>query len=99
MNLCSLTNIPVDVVCSNVLNVIDSEYEIETIAQNIMNIVTATNGFGFITVYEGDKSGIGKQTGKDQYQRNEPLKNYLKYFRGHIKVRASIRNGMIFLFK
>ena len=99
MNLCSLTNIPVDVVCSNVLNVIDSEYEIETIAQNIMNIVTITNGFGFVTVYEGDRSGIGRATGTDQYQRNEPLKSYLKYFSGNPKARVTIKKGMIFIFK
>ena len=90
---------PIDVVCSNVLNVIDDDEEIKGIAKTIMDIIMRAGGFGFITVYEGDKSGIGRQTGKDQYQRNEPLKSYLKYFSGHIKVRASIRNGMIFLFR
>lgn len=99
LNLLLANECPIDVVCSNVLNVIDDDEEINGIAKTIMDIIMRTGGFGFITVYEGDKSGIGRQTGKDQYQRNEPLKNYLKYFNGHIKVRASIRNGMIFLFR
>lgn len=81
---------PVDVVCSNVLNVIDDQGTIESIAKEIETIITTTGGTGYITVYEGNKSGIGRQTGPDQYQRNEPIKNYLKYF-SH----ATIKNGVI----
>lgn len=99
LDLLLANNCPVDVVCSNVLNVIDDEEEIQRIANVIMDIIMRTGGFGFVTVYDGNKTGVGRVTGKDQYQRNEPLKSYLKYFSGHIKVRASIRNGMIFLFR
>ena len=82
--------LPVDVICSNVLNVIDSEPSVKTIAWNIQNIVNKTGGTGYITVYEGDRTGNGRQTGPDQYQRNEPLRNYLKWFNN-----ATIKNNVI----
>jgi len=84
------THFPVDVVCSNVLNVIDDDDTVRKIAGHIEEIVTATGGTGFVTVYDGNRSGIGRRTGPDQYQRNEPLRNYLRFFRS-----ATIRNGMI----
>ena len=83
-------HVPIDVVCSNVLNVIDDDDTVRKVARHIEEITTATGGTGFITVYEGNRSGIGKQTGADQYQRNEPLRSYLKFFRN-----ATIKNGMI----
>lgn len=81
---------PVDVVCSNVLNVIDDDAELWNTAGWIQNIVQASRGKGYVTVYEGDRSGTGRQTGPDQYQRNEPLRNYLRFFPG-----AVIKRGMI----
>ena len=60
---------------SNVLNVIDDEEAIETAVKAITG-----SGAYFVTVYEGNGSGIGKQTGVDQWQRNQKLKEYLKYF-------------------
>ena len=88
--VCFRTRTPVDVVCSNVFNVIDDDSTLEGMASWIRSIIQATGGTGYITVYEGDGSGIGRQTGKDQYQRNEPLRNYLRFFPG-----AYIRKGMI----
>ena len=81
---------PVDVVCSNVLNVIDDDDTVRQIASHICEIVEQTGGTGYVTVYDGDRSGVGRQTGHDQYQRNEPLRNYLKYFRN-----ATVKNNMI----
>ena len=81
---------PVTVVCSNVLNVIDSDEEVMNIAGWILYITKHTGGTAYITVYEGNRSGSGRQTGPDQYQRNQPLREYLKYFPG-----AQIRSGMI----
>lgn len=83
-------HVPVDVVCSNVLNVIDDTETISTIAKDIESIAKATGGTGYITVYEGDRSGIGRKTGADQYQRNEKIRSYLRFFRN-----ATIKNGMI----
>lgn len=82
--------IPVTVVCSNVLNVIDDDGTIRFIADQIETIVERTGGTAYITVYEGDRSGIGRKTGADQYQRNEPLRKYLEYFRN-----GTIKSGMI----
>lgn len=81
-----------DVVCSNVLNVIDSDCEVSRICYYIENIATATGGTAYVTVYEGDRSGVGRQTGKDQYQRNAPLSDYLRFFHN-----ATIKNGMIII--
>lgn len=87
---CIEYGIPVDVVCSNVLNVIDSDTSVRTIAWNIENIVRKTGGTGYVTVYEGDRSGTGRVTGRDQFQRNAPLRDYLRFFHN-----AKIQNGMI----
>ena len=84
----------VDVVCSNVLNVIDSDDEVEKIARIIETIVQITGGTAFITVYEGDRSGVGRVTGKDQYQRNEPLRFYLRFFPS-----GKLEHGMIVIRK
>lgn len=79
-----------DVICSNVLNVIDDDRTVLFIAETIENIVNKTYGTAYITVYEGNRSSVGRRTGSDQYQRNEPLRNYLRFFRN-----ATIKNGMI----
>lgn len=83
---------PVDVVCSNVLNVIDSDGEVSRICHYIEEIVTATGGTAFVTVYEGDRSCVGRQTGRDSFQRNAPLSDYLRFFH-----HATIRNNMIII--
>ena len=81
--------VAVDVVCSNVLNVIAEDAVIESIAADIRRII-AGGGSAYITVYEGNRSGAGRQTGPDQWQRNEKLSAYLRFFPG-----AKIRRGMI----
>ena len=83
-------HIEIDIVCSNVLNVIDSDGEVSRICYQLEKITEATGGTAYITVYEGDRSGVGRQTGRDQYQRNESLREYLRFFHN-----ATIRNGVI----
>ena len=75
---------PITIICSNVLNVIDDDEAVKKIADRIEYIVKATGGKAFITVYEGNKSGVGRQTGADQYQRNQPLDFYRKFFRNAV---------------
>ena len=75
------------VVSSNVLNVIDDE----RVIKGAVNAITVNGGAYVVTVYEGNGSGVGKQTGVDQWQRNEKLKEYLKYFSAN----AVIRKGAI----
>ena len=68
------------IICSNVLNVISDNEIIYYILNRIRDFIVYHKQAIFVTVYEGNKSGIGKITKKDCYQRNEPLSNYLKYF-------------------
>lgn len=68
------------IICSNVLNVISDTLIIYDIIKQIFNKTTLRKQAIFVTVYEGDKSGMGKITKKDCYQRNESLTNYVKYF-------------------
>ena len=70
-----------NIVCSNVLNVIDDDEMIQMIADRIQRWIERTDGTAYITVYEGNRTGVGRQTGKDQYQRNEPLVFYRKFFK------------------
>lgn len=62
-------------VCSNVLNVIDDDNVIKDIC-----IKASLHEYFFITVYEGDKSGVGKCSKEDCYQRNMKTISYMQYF-------------------
>lgn len=78
-------------VCSNVLNVIDDDDVIKDICHK-----AAQHKYFFITVYEGDKSGVGKRSKTDCYQRNEKVKSYLQYFSDEaIHNGLYIRNGVL----
>lgn len=75
------------VVCSNVLNVIMEE----CIIGDIVNEIVASGLLYFVTVYEGDRSGTGRATKEDCYQRNEKIAEYLKYFPAD----AVVKHGVI----
>lgn len=64
------------IICANLLCVIKED----EIVQKIINVILANNKPFIIQIYEGNKSGNGKQTGSDQYQRNLKTKDYLNYF-------------------
>ena len=66
---------PTIVICSNLLNVIDSDEEVKRIYDYIHWLKVPY----FIRIYSGDKSGIGRETKKDCWQRNQIAENYL-YF-------------------
>lgn len=62
--------------CSNVLNVI-AEKENRIIAIRNIYLALKPNGVLYVTVYEGDKSGVGKANKKkDSYQLNQKLDFY-----------------------
>jgi hypothetical protein len=63
------------VTCSNVLNVIKGEKGRKVVILNCFDLLK-TNGCAYFSVYEGNKSGIGKQTGKDRWQENRRLSSY-----------------------
>ena len=77
------TNRPDFIICANVLNVIKGGY-MEKAVREISTIATRRTTCLF-TVYEGDKSGRGKRTGADQWQRNQRTDTYIptisKYFK------------------
>lgn len=87
----SLSHTYETIVCSNVLNVIAEIDVIRRIINDIMEHLSP-NGKAYFTIYEGNRSGIGKQTGTDSYQRNEKLRDYLPFFCGYS---AEVKNGMI----
>lgn len=66
---------PTIVICSNLLNVIDNDEEVKRIHDYIHGLKVPY----FIRIYSGDKSGIGRETKKDCWQRNQIAENYL-YF-------------------
>lgn len=78
------------VICSNVLNVIDDD---ETVNEIIRKLVRNAIDV-YITVYEGDKTGKGRQTGPDQYQRNEKASAYVERIL-KLGYWAELKNGVI----
>lgn len=74
------------IISSNVLNVIDDD----RVVTGAVNAITVNGGAYAVTVYEGNGSGVGRQTGADQWQRNEKLKEYLKYFCTDVVIRKGV---------
>jgi hypothetical protein len=79
------------VLCSNVMNVIDSEDVLYSIGKTLAE---HTEKVCYITIYEGDKSGIGRATKSDCYQRNERTNEYAKYLEKCFSS-VTVKNGMI----
>ena len=75
--------------CSNVLNVIDSDDVVKGIA-GFLTACAISGAAVMVTVYEGDKSGIGRATKADCYQRNEKVAEYLKYFDKSFMVKKGV---------
>lgn len=65
-------------ICSNVLNVIKEDDIVQMIIDEIVQL-SNTKSY-FFKIYEGNKSGVGKQTKKDCWQRNQKTKDYLQQF-------------------
>lgn len=78
------------VICSNVLNVVKED----CILKDIINDCMLHKGKTFFTVYEGDRSGEGKVTGQDQYQRNAKVKWYLDFIK-NLGYKAKTYKGCI----
>ena len=79
------------VVCSNVLNVIDSDDVVSDILATIQSFGTTA----YITVYDGDGKGTGRKTGNDQWQRNQKLRSYAAYVPTDAHV--SFKHGMMIM--
>lgn len=77
------------VFCSNVLNVIDSDDVVKGVA-GFLTSCAISGAAVMVTVYEGDRSGIGRPTKADCYQRNEKIAEYLKYFDKNFMVKKGV---------
>ena len=98
---------PYIVICSNVLNVISNKETVKEIQEVLRDFsfpallgqnVVQEPSFYFITVYEGDKSGIGRMTKPDCFQRNETLDNYIFRYEDVIyKNTITTENGKMLL--
>ncbi len=65
-------------VCSNVLNVIDDDEELNRLTSRLCELVFCQRLTTlFFNIYEGNKTGVGKITRKDQYQRNQRTAHYV----------------------
>lgn len=78
------------IICANVLNVLKEERDIYQCIENCINLLEI-GGKIFIQIYEGDKTGIGRETKPDCWQRNEKTENYIYYFRNLIKHGYSVK--------
>lgn len=87
-------NAPDIVMLNNVLNVIDNANSINGILSDIYYNYAGDNTDIYITIYEGDKSGIGKVTTKG-YQRNEKLIKYRDYINEWFEVVEKVDSNII----
>lgn len=62
--------------CCNVLNVIKDKSNIYAIINIIISFMSSKSK-AYFQIYEGNKSGIGRQTKPDCYQRNEKTTEYI----------------------
>lgn len=77
-----------DIVFSaNVLNVINSD---DALTEAIVKMAAYVRIYGRIVigVYEGDKSGVGRMSGADTYQRNLRTAEYLPLIRNVLKMQG-----------
>lgn len=98
---------PYIVICSNVLNVIVNKQTVTDIQKYIRKFTFSAylgknlvkeSSFFYLTIYEGDKSGIGRMTKPDCFQRNETLDNYIFCYEDVIyKNTITTENGKMFL--
>ena len=82
------------VTISNVLNVIQEDEVIESIIREAMKLASTV----IVSIYEGDKSGIGRMTKKDCYQRNQNRDWYYNFI-NNMGYKAEIKSGCILITK
>ena len=79
------------VMLNNVLNVIDGVNGINSILSDIYYNYSDENTDIYITIYEGDKTGVGKVTTKG-YQRNQKVNDYKDYICEFFDIEEKIGN-------
>lgn len=73
------------IACNNVLNVLQND----ALRQVVSDIAVYSNYYCtdiIFKIYEGDRSGIGRISKKDCYQRNEKTESYVSFITNTIKL-------------
>ncbi|MBQ7211564.1 MAG: hypothetical protein IJS19_02665 [Muribaculaceae bacterium] len=81
------------VTCNNVLNVIDDAGARSNVILQAAKALKP-DGTAYFTVYEGDKSGVGRQTKADSWQNNRPTRDYIDEVKEHFDD-VTLKNGVI----
>ena len=77
------------IVCSNVLNVLESEELIHSVLSHIQSLMNGSSVL-YVSVYEGDRSGCGKETSKG-FQQNQKSEWYKRLLENYFKT-ESLKN-------
>lgn len=80
------------IVCSNVCNVIAEDNILMNVLNDIYNYAAEDTDI-YITIYEGDKSGVGKVTTKG-YQRNQKVNDYKDYICEFFEIEEKIGSNI-----
>ena len=70
--------------CNNVLNVIKEDINKERVIQQCENVIR-DDGWVYIQIYEGDRSGVGKETSKG-WQENRKTRDYITLIEKYLRV-------------
>lgn len=81
------------VACNNVMNVLQDQ-DLKLLVLKLQVIRLKYKIPVYFTVYEGDKSGQGRETKKDCYQRNNKATRYVEYLKDFFD-NVTIKNGII----
>lgn len=88
------------VILSNVLNVINSAAVRASVLRECYRRLYATPGAAvYVTVYEGDGTGDGKQTGPDSWQENRRTASYMDEIHGAIPDAMVERHGKLIIIR
>ena len=90
IDYCELAEV---VLCANVLNVLHSPELLDGVVLVLHNIAALSGADVHVSVYEGDRSGVGKETSRG-YQRNAKAKDYEAVLSAHFN--TVTRNGNTF---
>lgn len=85
--------VPKIIMINNVLNVVAEDSVLENILSQAYNYADDNTDI-YITIYEGDKSGIGKVTTKG-YQRNQKVNEYIDYINKFFEVAEKIGGNIL----
>lgn len=81
------------ITCNNVLNVLKT-VDMVKVLLHLQDMAIDYGVTIMFTIYEGDKSGIGRHTKRDCYQRNERISAYVETIHLYFE-HVSVKHGII----